>query len=56
MANCVYSPQKLKRLFQPTPKWGPAHKVPVFDLGDERSKAKTITNPGFGAPGGETRI
>ncbi|XP_012946005.1 sodium- and chloride-dependent glycine transporter 1 [Aplysia californica] len=46
--------EKIRRMFHPTNKWGPAHKVPKFDLDVETGKARTVTNPGFGTP--ETRI
>ncbi|KAK3750882.1 hypothetical protein RRG08_029803 [Elysia crispata] len=51
---------KVQKLLHPTPHWGPAHKIPKYDLGDiESGKGKTVTNPGFAAAGAnpfETRI
>ncbi|GFN86748.1 transporter [Plakobranchus ocellatus] len=39
---------KVHKMLHPTPKWGPAHKIPKYDLGDvESGKGKTVTNPGF---------
>lgn len=38
--------QRLRQLLKATPKWGPAHKVPKFDL-ESAPSGKTVTNPGF---------
>lgn len=39
---------KFRYLLKATPKWGPAHKIPKFDLTDvENPHGKTLTNPGF---------
>ncbi|KAK7487836.1 hypothetical protein BaRGS_00020883 [Batillaria attramentaria] len=40
---------KLRFLLKASPKWGPAHKLPRFDLSEVTSdpNGKTVTNPGF---------
>lgn len=36
----------MKFLLKPSPEWGPAHKVPKFDLQDIEGE-KNIENPNF---------
>ena len=52
--------QKVKFLLKPSPEWGPAHKVPKFDLQDiEKSKmdaGKNISNPNFSSNDSVTKI
>ncbi|XP_076450427.1 sodium- and chloride-dependent glycine transporter 1-like isoform X2 [Babylonia areolata] len=39
--------QRLRYLLKPTPHWGPAHKVPKYDVDTETPAERTLTNPGF---------
>jgi len=50
--------QKIKFLLKPSPEWGPAHKVPKFDLQDvEREKGqRNIENPNFSSSDSVTKI
>ncbi|XP_050410959.1 sodium- and chloride-dependent glycine transporter 1 isoform X2 [Patella vulgata] len=54
--------ERIRILLRPSEKWGPAHKVPKFDLNDSDGvtleKGKTLTNPGFNPTGSpfETQI
>lgn len=50
--------QKMTFLLKPSPEWGPAHKVPKFDLQDlEAEKGeKNIENPNFSSNDSVTKI
>ncbi|KAK7098482.1 sodium- and chloride-dependent glycine transporter 1-like isoform X2 [Littorina saxatilis] len=40
---------RVRRLLRHSDKWGPASKVPKFDLEEVQADGKTVTNPGFAA-------
>ncbi|XP_041365129.1 sodium- and chloride-dependent glycine transporter 1-like [Gigantopelta aegis] len=52
--------EKIRHMLKPSASWGPAHKIPKFDITDVdngKVDARTITNPGFNGNGPfETKI